>query len=229
MPARMSGNGMPAAGSPEPPGGRTCTRDFSAQLGSATGGRLIFVTGASNVTIHADPAMPDLYRARFEDRMPTVEVRRGTVTVRYPGFPRFDRLHYRRERPAEVKLGASIPWHIEVRDFASRLTADLSSLRLGSLDLGGGASRIELTLPRASGTVPVRVLGGASHLTIRRPAGVSVRLHVGGGSTNLTFDEERFGVVGGAVSLQTPAYDGADDRYDIAVTGGANAVAVGAW
>jgi len=137
----MSDNGMPAAGSSDP-GGRNGTRNLSAPLGSATGGSLVFVSGASNVTIHADPAMPNLYRARFEDRVPTVAVRGGTVTVRYPGFPPFDRFYYRRDPGGTVALNTSIPWHIEVRDGASRLTADLSGLRLASLDLSGGASRV---------------------------------------------------------------------------------------
>lgn len=57
------------------------------------------------------------------------------MTIRHPGFPPFDRLHYRRGHTAEVALNASIPWHIEVRDGASRLTADLRRLELGSLCL----------------------------------------------------------------------------------------------
>lgn len=224
----MSGKNAPAAGHPEP-GGQTGSRDFSAPLGSATSGRLIFVSGASNVAIHADRTTKELYRARFEGHVPSVGVRGGAVTVRYPRFPLFDWLYYRRERPAEVALNASVPWHIEVRGGASRLAADLTGLKLGSLDLSGGASRVELALPRATGTVSVRVLGGASNLTIRRPEGVAARVHVCGGVTNLAFDEEHFGAIGGEVDLQSPDYDDASERYDIAVTGGANAVIVGAW
>lgn len=50
-----------------------------------------------------------------------------------------------------------------------------------------------------------------------------------GGSTNLAFDEERFGAAGGEVVLPSPDYDGATDSYDIAITDGANAVAVGTY
>lgn len=210
------------------PGEQTGSRGFAAPLGSARVGCLIFDSGASNIAIHPDPTEVNLYRARFEGRVPYVVLRGSTVTVSYPRFPPFDWLHYLRERPAEIMLNASIPWHVEVRDGASRLTADLSGLKLGSLDLSGGASRVEVTLPKPSGAVLIRVLGGASNLTIRRPAGVAARLQVGGGSTNLTFDEERFGAVGGEVDSRSPDYDGASNRYDIAVTGGANAVVIGA-
>ena len=220
----MSGKGRPAG----EPGGQIGHQDFAAPLGSATSGRIIFVSGASNVSIHADLAMQDLYRAHFEGRVPTVDVQGGTVTVRYPSSPPLDWTYRGIERPAEVALNVSIPWQIEVCDGASKLIADLSKLKLGSLDLSGGASRVELTLPEPSGTVSVRVLGGASNVTIRRSEGVAARLRVGGGSTNLAFDEERFGAVGGEVDLRSPDYEDAADRYDIAVTGGANAVTVGA-
>ena len=110
----MSGKGTPAAGRPEP-GGHAGSKNFPAPIGPAKSGHLIFLSGASNASIHADPEGPDLCRARFEGRVPTVVVRGGTVTIRYPGFPTFDWLHYRRERPAEVALNAQVPWHLEVR------------------------------------------------------------------------------------------------------------------
>jgi hypothetical protein len=39
--------------------------EFVAPLGSATTGRLEFVRGAYNLTIHPDASTSDLYRARF--------------------------------------------------------------------------------------------------------------------------------------------------------------------
>jgi hypothetical protein len=51
---------------------------------------------------------------------------------------------------------------------------------------------------------------------------------VSGGVTNLTFDEQHFGVVGDEVDLQTPDYNDAPDCYDIAITGGANNLTVDA-
>ena len=197
--------------------------EFTAPLGSLRSGRLIFASGAAWVTVRVDPSMADLYRARFEGRTPRVGVEDGTVTIRYP---RFDWRNYLRGRPAEVALNAQIPWDIEIRDGASRLTADLRSLDLRSFEVRGGASRVELTLPELSGSVPVCVVGGASNVTIHRPEGVAAHLSVGGGSTNLAFDDQRFGAVGGEVSLQSPDYEGALDRYDFVITGGASNVAI---
>lgn len=217
----MNNNGdLVAAGRAEPEG--QSSDCFPAPLGSLSSGHLLFLSGASNVTVHADPSMEDLYRGRFEGQVPTVRVQGGTISIEYPRFSPFDQRYYWLERRDEVTLNASIPWHIEVRGSTSRLTADLREVRLGSLNLGGGASRIEVMVPRTSGTVPVRILGGANNVTIHRPKGVAARAHVGGGATNLTFDEKHFGAIGGDVNVQSPDYDAAANRYVIEVTGGAN-------
>jgi hypothetical protein len=189
---------------------------FTAPLGSLSSGHLLFVSGASNVTIHADPSMEDLYRASFEDQVPVVRVKGGTVSIMYTRFPRFGQRDFWLER------NTSVTWHIEVRGSISRLTADLHELRLGSINLAGGASRIEVRLPRPSGTVSVHILGGASNVTIHRPDGVAARVHAGGGATHLTFDEKHFGVIGGDVNLRGPDYDDAANRYYFEVMGGAN-------
>ena len=109
----------------------------------------------------------------------------------------------------------------------SRLLADLRSLRLGSLRLGGGAGRLDLALPEPLGTVNVVARGGASNVAIRRPIGVAARLRVEGGATHLRFDGRRIGAAGGELDLKSRNYDSATHRYDIIVTGGANNVGVG--
>src|SRR5215217_2534562 len=172
---------------------------------------------------YSTPSIKELYRARFEAQVPIIRVQDGTVSIEYPRFPSLDQHYYWLERRAEVALNASITWHIEVRGSISRLTADLRKLRLGSINLAGGASRIEVMLPGPSGTVPVRILGGASNVTIHRPEGVAALVHASGGATNLSFDEKHFGAIGSQVNLQSSDYDDSANRYAfIKVTGGAN-------
>jgi hypothetical protein len=210
-------------------GGRTAPgRRIRHPLGLLRNRRLVFASGASCVTVRADPSMADLYRARFEGRAPRISAEDGTVTIRYPRFPHFDRLGYLRERPAEVALNASIPWDVEIRDGASRLTADLRGLELRSFEVSGGASRLELRLPPPAGTVPVRILGGASNVAIHRLEAAAAGVRVGGGSTNVAFDDQRFGAVGGELSLRSPDYERASDRYDITITGGASGLTLDA-
>ncbi|MCA1708244.1 MAG: hypothetical protein LC808_35190, partial [Actinobacteria bacterium] len=130
-----------------------CGDHFAAPLGSSTSGRLRFINGAHRVVIRADAHVRGLYRARFGDRMPTIWVHGGAVTIRYPQVAACDWLNCRSERPAEVALNALIPWDVEVRGGASRFVADLRGLRLGSFSLYGGASRLEVALPAPSGSV----------------------------------------------------------------------------
>jgi hypothetical protein len=219
------GSSIPASRiSPEVRGGSG--DHFAALLGLSRSGRLRFTNGAHRIIIQADSRLRGLYRARFGDRMPKVEARRGIVTIQYPRFPGGDWLNDRSERPAEVELNASIPWDVEVLGGASRLLADLRGLRLGSLKVDGGASRLEVVLPAPSGAVAVAIVGGASNVAIRRPEGVAARLRVDGGATNLAFDDRHIGVAGGELDLQSGDYDGAADRYDIAITGGANNMSI---
>src|SRR5918997_2983908 len=199
---------------------------FAAPLGSSSSGRLRFTNGAHRVAIRAGVHMRALYHARFEDRMPMIGVRGGVVTIRYPRVSSCDLLGQQSECPVEVALNARVPWDIEVRGGASNLVADLRELHLGSLSLDGGASRLEVVLPTPSGTVTVVVLGGASNVVIRRPNGVATRLRVSGGVTSLRFDDRRIGGAGGDLDLREPDYDCATDRYDVAVSGGANNVSI---
>jgi DNA-binding MarR family transcriptional regulator len=192
--------------------------EFTAPVESATKGRLVFERGASDIYVAVDPAMGDLLRARLEGSTSQVRAQNGTVTVRQ----RRRRLPSvgRDEHANEIQLNGSIPWEVEVRGGASNLAADLGELKLGSLEIKGGASQVELTLPPPSGTIPLRVLGGAEGLTVRRPKGVAARVYVSRGASGLVFDEQRHGAVGGETSLQSPDYEHAAHRYDIEVSGG---------
>jgi hypothetical protein len=122
----------------------------------------------------------------------------GTVTVRYPkGRGPLDW----RKREGEVELNT--PWYggVELRGGTARINADLKPLALRSFKLKGGASKLSLELKEPWGVVPVRLTGGASHVTIRRPAGTAARLRVKGGTSQLIFDGQSIGAVGGYVSL----------------------------
>jgi hypothetical protein len=199
---------------------------FAAPLGSSRSGRIRFTNGAHWITIRADPHMQSLCSARFGEWMPMIVVHGGIVTIRHSHVPSRDWLDCRSECPAEVALNARIPWEIEVRGGASRLVADLRGLRLGSLSVDGGASRLEILLPVPSGTVTILILGGASNVAIHRPEGIAARLHVVGGATLLKLDARGIGAAGGELDLRSRGYDGATDRYDVAVTGGANNVTI---
>jgi DNA-binding MarR family transcriptional regulator len=195
----------------------------SAPLGGATAGRLEFTKGAAKVTLRGDPALSDLYRAAFEGPVPEITVRDGTVTVQQRR--RFRPLDWRGQS-ADFALSAAVPWDISLRGGMWKLAADLSELRIKSLEVGGGASDIEIALPAPVGSVPVRLSGGASKVTLRRPRGVEARAEVNGGASRLVFDDQRLGAVGGRTVLASGGFADAADRYEIRFSGGASQVTV---
>lgn len=197
-------------------------RETSTPLDAATSGRLEVLGGVSRLFIHAAPSLLDLYRARFTGPLRDIRVRNGTVTIQF--------LHpyarHRSDHTADIALNASIPWQIGVRAGVSDLDADLSGLRLGSLDVGEGANRIELTLPQPDGMSAVGIDGGANTVIVHRPVGVAVRLRVRGGIAAVLLDGRRYTSQGGDTLLETPDDGGAATHYDIAFRGGANSLTV---
>lgn len=193
---------------------------FSAPRGARAEGRLEFSRGAAHLAIHS-ASMEDLFRAHFDQPVPSVTVDGGTVTVKYPRFSPRGWLRPGARRGGNVTLNQDMAWHITVRGGVAYLDADLRNLRLEALELGQGASQVEVWLPRPAGVVSVRIRGGASHVRVRRPAGVPVQLRVSRGVADLRFDEQAWGAVGGGLRLATPEATQAPDRYEIEISSGA--------
>jgi hypothetical protein len=162
--------------------------------------------------------MEDLYRARFEGKVPDVRVDRGTVTVKYrPSLHRTS---------GEITLSGRVPWAIKANMGMSDVVADLQDLDLTGLEISGGVSRLEVRLPRPKATVRVRIGAGASNLELIRPVGVPVRVRIGGGASKLAIDDVRVGAGGGKTDWRSPDYDLVEGRYDIEIGAGASKLTV---
>jgi DNA-binding MarR family transcriptional regulator len=205
---------------------------YVAPVGGVTSGRLVFLSGAPRMTVRGDPTLTQLYRAKFAGPVPRMRVRGGVVTVSYPRFGWFDwraqiagqsieaSAHWRKDT-GEIALNCAIPWSIELRGGVSQWSADLRSVQLAAFELKGGASKIEMLLPRPRGVVPVRVTGGISRISIERPVGVAMAFTLRGGAAEISVDGEVHKGVGN-LSTQTPGAESAADRYEIEVSGGAS-------
>jgi hypothetical protein len=193
-------------------------QELAAPLGSENMGRLVFVRGAAHLTIAVDAAMADLYRARFEGKVPEVRVDGGTVTVKYrPSLHR---------TTGEITLSGRVPWAIKASMGMSDVVADLQELELTELAISGGASRLQVRLPHPKAAVRVRIGAGASNLELIRPTGVPVRVRIGGGASKLAIDDFRVGAAGGKTDWQSPDYDLVEGRYDLEIGAGASKVTV---
>jgi hypothetical protein len=89
-----------------------------------------------------------------------------------------------------------------------------------------GAWRLELTLGRPRGSVPIHISNGAADTTIRRPADAATQLMVQNGATHLRLDERYAEVAIDEARWQTANYAAAADRYEITVVGGASSLSV---
>ena len=63
---------------------------YSAPVGGVSSGRLVFLSGAPNISVRGDATLTELYRADFAGPVPRMRVRGGVVTVSYPHFGWFD-------------------------------------------------------------------------------------------------------------------------------------------
>lgn len=198
---------------------------FSVPRGSLRRGRLEFARGAAWLTVRG-AGIPELFLARFDRPAPSVSVHEGAVTVRYPRFSLRGWPRPWGRRGGQVTLNNDVSWDLSIHGGVAHLDADLRGLRVEAIEADHGASHLDLRLPRPSGVVPVRIGGGASHVRIRRPAGTPARLRIGRGVTDLTFDEQQFGAVGGRLRLESRQAGAAERGYDIEIAGGASHVQV---
>ena len=187
--------------------------------------RLRLVLRSADFALRADDDGDRRYSASFDGPEPTIHDNDHTVTIEYPRFR--GGLPFRPSR-GEVRLNPSFAWEIYVDGGVSNLAADLGALPLRSFEIAGGASDVHVVLPEPTAVIPVRIRGGASKVSFRRAADVPARLWIAGGASKLTFDEERFGAVGGETRLASAGADDAAGRYDIEVEGGASRLTVAA-
>jgi hypothetical protein len=192
---------------------------FTAPLGGVSTGRLEFTKGGSDVSIAVDATLTELYRAEFEGAVPDISVVGGTVSIGHKRrFLPFDW----RTAKSNVWLNPAVPWDVSLKGGMWQLSADFRGLELRSLEVGGGASDVQIWLPAPAGVVPVRISGGASHVRLHRPAGSALRAEVTGGASQLVFDRQSLGSFGGRNRLETPGFAAASDRYEVRLSGGAS-------
>jgi hypothetical protein len=191
---------------------------LAAPLGSADVGSLVFTRGVSHLTIGVDGSMEDLYRARFDGKAPDVRVEGGTVTVRYRPSLRPTR--------GDITLSGRVQWDIKANWGMSHVVADLEDLELKGLEISGGSSHVEMRLPHPKEAVRLRIGGGASDIELIRPAGVPVRVQIGGGVSKLAVDDVRLGSGSGKTDWQSPDYDEVAGGYDIEIGAGASKVTI---
>jgi DNA-binding MarR family transcriptional regulator len=195
---------------------------LTAPLGKRTSARLAVRGGASQITIKGGAPAGRLYQAEFEGRTPRIQLDGDAVQV---SFAR-PRLFEARGQRGVLALAKGPEWDVQIRGGGARLRLELEDLSVSGVELTGGVSDIAVALPRPVGRRRVRITGGASTLTLSRPAGVAVRLQLTGGAAKVVFDAQRLGAAGGETRLESDGFAEAADAWEIEVSGGASALTV---
>ncbi|MFL6119501.1 hypothetical protein [Actinophytocola sp.] len=209
------------AGCDDDPG--TASRVVTGELAGRHEAELDVVSGADTVTVRAADLGDDLFRASAPVGarvVPVADVDRSAVRVSLtdsagPGGA-----------DLVVELNTKVRWRIRLDGGAKQATVAMGGSRLAGLDFGAGNSRIEASLPEPTGTVPVRMAGGASVFDLRLPRDVATQVRIAGGAGSATIDGvQHTGIPGGTV--YTPdGWDSATDRYLIDNTAGVSSLTV---
>jgi hypothetical protein len=138
------------------------------------------------------------------------------------------RQRHGRRNSCDLTLTGAVPWELHIEGGATRLTTDVSALRLTSLHITGGVSQTRLRLPQPAGTVPLRIDAGVSNLRIERPSAAAIQLYVHRASSHITLDGVRLNAVGGGTEWASPDYASAGDRYSVELGGAASDVSISA-
>ena len=127
----------------------------------------------------------------------------------------------------DIVLNSRIRWNLVMTGGVRTSVLDLAATTVGRVDLVGGATRIDLTLPRPNGTTPVRMTGGANQFQIRTVGAVPARLRIRKGAGKVVFDGRTDnGVDRGAVFTSAEFAD-SDDRIDVDAVAGVGTLTVG--
>ena len=114
----------------------------------------------------------------------------------------------------EVVLSSKVRWALRFVGGANEQIIDLTGGRISSIDLSGGSRVVDLTLPEATGTVPVRVTGAVEDLSVTSPTGDPVRIRLVGGAKTVAAGDRTVRDVKPGSTL-TPKGWNAPDRYSV--------------
>lgn len=190
----------------------------SAPLDGVRRGHMVFERGSIGNIRGGAPA-DQLFSAQFGGKAPAVRVDGGKVTWSNSTFG-FRGGH----RRGDIALNEGIPWNLDLRHGTADLIAQLSAVDLRSFVIRGGSANVEIVLGRPRGTVPITIAGGSVNVRITRPRGTSVRLSLGAGCGDVTFDGASHALPGRVLTSGGGRFGGG---FDIRVGTGSVGITVG--
>ena len=177
-----------------------------------------FELGSSTpaVTLHTRDLGTDLYRVKV--------VKDKAVVARVSAVGTVQRLTLSKGgKPAaaavDITLNSGVRWSLRAAAGNAESVMNFADSRLAAVEVAGGSRDLELTLPKAAGTLPVRVTRGAGELKINT-AGDPVRLSLreGVGTVVLDGDTDKGNAPGKVFTSK--GFDDARNRVSFEATAG---------
>lgn len=220
--------------------GSVTTVEDHQELADATSGALRLEFGMGNLVVRAQEQDGDLARWLFRapeslrlERSYRVTDGSGRLDLVVRDGANLVPLFLRPGVGASLilELNRDIPLDLNTEFGAADVDLDLSDLRLQTIRVEGGASRVRIRFP-SKGTSVAEVRGGAARMMLEVPEGVAARLVVESGAADVRVDEERFPVVSsesgrlGRTVYRSRDYDTAVNRLDLSVSVGVASVEI---
>lgn len=120
----------------------------------------------------------------------------------------------------DVQLSTRVPWRLRLTGGAKAHVVDMRAGRLAGVEVLGGATKVELSLPKPDGTVPVKVTGGVDQLIMHAPAGVLARVRLGAGASSVALDKFGRADVEAGTVFTPDGWAAGKSRYDIDAVAG---------
>jgi hypothetical protein len=196
------------------------TRTVTAPLDNRTTASFELLAGTNSVHVTIGELGDDLYRISTPDDAgfkPSPLIRNDDVKlqVTQDGDGAGGEI--------EVVLAAKVRWALRFSGYAETQRIDVSGGQISQIEMVAGMKSAELTLPRPSGTVPLKINGAVDQLVLKSPASSPVRVKVSGGAQTVVAGSKTLKDVAAGSTLTPKGWDTAD-RYD--VTAGARITAL---
>ncbi|BCJ54268.1 hypothetical protein Asp14428_57430 [Actinoplanes sp. NBRC 14428] len=127
----------------------------------------------------------------------------------------------------EVLLNTAVRWRLTMTGGVQRGAFDLGGARIEGVNLVGGATRLELTLPRPDGTLPIRMSGGVNQFEVSAAPSVPVRVRTRRGAGQVKFDGRTDDGVARGAAFLSPDWGASRNRVDLDAVAGVGTLRLG--
>ncbi|GIE96712.1 hypothetical protein [Paractinoplanes rishiriensis] len=178
--------------------------------------------GVGAIRLRSDDLNDDLYRVNVPGNHPV----RPSVT-RNDGDVRLNLEPAGSEGLVDVALNAGVLWTLRLHGGTRQTVIDLRNGRLDGIELGGGSTQIDLTLPAPSRVVPVRLTAGAERVEVRLPVNTPVRVQFAAGAGQVNLDgAARQGIAPGQSFTGNGFGEGTNTGIDFVAQAGVGSLSV---